>query len=219
MSHQILDQNNQPLSTTLLFDLQKEILSGEIPPSTKLTEQVLCKKYNVSRTPVREAFRQLEADGLIENIPNRGAFVIGLSNRDISDLFDLRCLLEVQTIEWAIQRMDSNYIADLKEIIDFMEFYTHKKDAEKVLYFNSMFHNKIYDGTNDRMLEKTLATYQTYLKHSAPPSTYTDDYLLTILAEHKSIFEAIEQRNVIAGKLAMEHHMNQSKRRRMARFL
>ena len=131
----------------------------------------------------------------------------------------LRCLLEVQAVEWAVQRMDAEYIASLKEIIDFMEFYTHKNDIEKVLFFNSMFHNKIYDSTMDRMLEKTVATYQTYLKHSAPPRTYTDESLQTILDEHKSIYEAIEQRNVVAAKLAMEHHMNQSKRRRMARFL
>ena len=83
-------ESNQPLSNSLFVKVQKDILSGKIPANSKLTEQAICKKYNVSRTPVREAFRQLESDGLIENIPNRGAYVIGLSSRDISDLFDLR---------------------------------------------------------------------------------------------------------------------------------
>ena len=110
MTNTIEHQGNLPLSTTLFLEIQKDILSGEIKPQTKLTEQNLCKKYNVSRTPVREAFRQLESEGLIENIPNRGAFVIGLSNRDISDLFDLRCLFEVQAVEWAIQRMEDEAV-------------------------------------------------------------------------------------------------------------
>ena len=213
-----IEQSNQPLSTSLYFEIQKSILSGELRPDTKLTEQSLCKQYNVSRTPVREAFRQLESDGLIENIPNRGAFVVGLSKRDISDLFDLRCLFEIQAVEWAIQRFTDEEIEQLKETIDFMEFYTMKNDTEKVLQFNSSFHNIIYRGTKDRMLQKTLATYQTYLKHSAPPRTFSKDYLMTILEEHKTIFEAIESKNIPAARLTMETHMNQSKLRRMSKY-
>ena len=104
------EKSNQPLSAGLYAELQKDILSGNLPDGSKLTEQTICKRYNVSRTPVREAFRQLEADGLIENIPNRGAFVTGLTRRDISDLFDLRILFEVQAVEWAIKRMSSEEI-------------------------------------------------------------------------------------------------------------
>ena len=65
------EKSSQPLSAGLYSELQKDILSGAIPDGYKLTEQAVCKRYSVSRTPVREAFRQLEADGLIENIPNR----------------------------------------------------------------------------------------------------------------------------------------------------
>ena len=100
------EKNSMPLSFGLYQEIQKDILSGELESGSKLTEAAVCKRYGVSRTPVREAFRQLEADGLIENIPNRGAFVSGLTKRDISDLFDLRILFEVQAVEWAIKRMD-----------------------------------------------------------------------------------------------------------------
>lgn len=209
-------ESNQPLSNSLFVKVQKDILSGKIPANSKLTEQAICKKYNVSRTPVREAFRQLESDGLIENIPNRGAYVIGLSSRDISDLFDLRRTFEVQAVEWAIERMNDDEVNTLRENIEFMEFYTLKNDVDKVLYFNSAFHNIIYKGTKNRMLYLTLSTYQTYLKHSAPAKTFSDDYLKTILQEHKNIFEAFETKNAAAGKTAMDYHMKQSKLRRMS---
>lgn len=212
------DKSNQPLSAGLYQEIQKDILSGNIPSDTKLTEALICKKYNVSRTPVREAFRQLESDGLIENIPNRGAFVTGLSKRDISDLFDLRALFEIQAVEWAIKRMTAEDIDALRETVEFMEFYTLKDDIEKVLNFNLQFHNIIYSGTKDRMIQKTLSTYQTYLKHSAPAKTYTGDYLKTILEEHKAIFSAVENRNAAAGRKAMEYHMNQSKLRRISKY-
>ena len=212
------DKSGQPLSAGLYTELQSDILSGAIPNGSKLTEQAICKKYNVSRTPVRESFRQLEADGLIENIPNRGAFVTGLTRRDISDLFDLRALFEVQAVEWAIKRMTSDDIDKLAETVEFMEFYTLKDDVDKVLTFNSQFHSIIYAGTGNRMIQKTLSIYQTYLKHSAPAKTYTGDYLKTILEEHKAIFEAFESKNPAAGRKAMEYHMEQSKLRRISNY-
>ena len=212
------EKNGQPLSAGLYQEIQKDILSGELESGSKLTEAAVCKRYGVSRTPVREAFRQLEADGLIENIPNRGAFVTGLTKRDISDLFDMRTLFEMQAVEWAIKRMDDEDIDVLRETVEFMEFYTLKNDVEKVLSFNSRFHNTIYSGTKDRMIQRTLSTYQTYIKHSAPAKSFSEDYLKTILEEHKAIFAAFESRNVAAGRKAMEYHMEQSKLRRIANY-
>ncbi len=212
------EKSSQPLSAGLYQEIQKDILSGELPSNSKLTEAAICKRYGVSRTPVREAFRQLEADGLIENIPNRGAFVTGLSKRDISDLWDLRTLFEIQAVEWAIKRMTAEDIDALRETVEFMEFYTLKDDIEKVLSFNSQFHNTIYVGTKDRMIQKTLSAYQTYLKHSAPARTFTSDYLKSILEEHKAIFDAFENKNVAAGRKAMQYHMEQSKLRRISNY-
>lgn len=212
------EKSVQPLSAGLYTELQTGILSGAIPDGSKLTEQSVCKQYKVSRTPVREAFRQLEADGLLENIPNRGAFVTGLSRRDISDLFDLRSMFEVQAVEWAIKRMSDEDIELLSETVEFMEFYTLKDDVEKVLNFNSQFHSIIYSGTQDRLIQKTLAIYQTYLKYSAPEKTFSGDYLKTVLEEHRAIYDAFENRNVAAGRKAMEYHMAQTKLRRMANY-
>jgi DNA-binding GntR family transcriptional regulator len=198
--------------------IRDKIIYMDIKPGEPLSDKILAEQLEMSRTPVREAFRQLEADGLIENIPNRGAFVTGLTKRDISDLFDLRGLFEVQAVEWAIKRMSSEDIDQLAETVEFMEFYTLKSDVEKVLTFNSQFHSIIYAGTKDRMIQKTLAIYQTYLKHSAPAKTYSGDYLKTILEEHKAIFEAFDTKNTAAGRKAMEYHMEQSKLRRIANY-
>jgi DNA-binding FadR family transcriptional regulator len=114
--------------------------------------------------------------------------------------------------------MTSEDIDQLAETVDFMEFYTLKSDVEKVLTFNSQFHSIIYAGTKDRMIQKTLSIYQTYLKHSAPAKTYSGEYLKTILEEHKAIFEAFETKNTAAGRKAMEYHMEQSKLRRIANY-
>ena len=86
---QYLENGNlekKPLAYDLVTELQEDILTGKIKKGTKLTEKKICAEYNVSRTPVREAFRYLSDTGLIENIPNRGAFVVGVSEQDIIDM-------------------------------------------------------------------------------------------------------------------------------------
>ena len=124
---------SQPLSTNLYTELQEDILTGKLRSGEKLTEQKICNEYKVSRTPVREALRQLETDGLIENIPNRGAFVIGFSKQDIEDMYELRKAYEIQAVRWAIERITDEERSELEETFEFMEFYTMKNDINKML--------------------------------------------------------------------------------------
>ena len=131
---------SMPLSSSLFTQLQTDILTGKIKSGEKLTEQKICEKYNVSRTPVREALRQLEMDGLVESIPNRGTFVIGFSQQDIDDMYQLRKVYEVQAVRWAINRISDEELDQLEETFEFMEFYTMKHDREKMLNINTYFH-------------------------------------------------------------------------------
>ena len=209
-----MNLNNAPLSTSLLGKLQKDILTGTLSPGQKLTEQELCKSYGVSRTPVREALRQLEADGLVENILNRGAFVIGMSAQDYEDMFELRKIYEIQAVKWAIERITEKEMEKLEETFEFMEFYTMRKDIDKMLTINSGFHQVIYEASHNRMLNKLLASYQGFLKYKGLESIYDDNYLATVLEEHRSIFKAFMDKDVKAGALAMEIHINRAKERR-----
>lgn len=205
---------NQPLSTNLYNELQEDILTGKLKPNQKLTEQKICDEYKVSRTPVREALRQLEMDGLIENIPNRGAFVLGLSDQDISDMYDLRKSYEVLAVRWAIDRITDEELAELEETFEFMEFYTLKNDINKMLNINTAFHQIIYNATHNRMLKQLLSSYQVYLKYCNPSNYYAPNYLTDVLAEHKAIFEAFKAKDVEAGALAMITHMDNSRNRK-----
>lgn len=206
-----------PLSAVLFSKLQKDILTGEIPSGSKLTEQKVCRRYDVSRTPVREALRQLEQEGLIKNIPNRGAFVLGLSDRDIIDMFDLRAYYEIQAAKWAVERMTKKEMVDFEETFDFMEFYTRKKDTEKMLSINMNFHRGLYTGAHNRMLLQTLTTYQLYIKYTAA-SALPDpsSYLAKVLEEHRAVFTAVKARDSERAEAAMREHMRCSKARRIA---
>ncbi len=205
---------NQPLSTNLYTELQEDILTGKLKAGQKLTEQKICNEYNVSRTPVREALRQLEMDGLIENIPNRGAFVVGFTEQDIADIYDLRRSYEVLAVRWAIERITEEEFNELEETFEFMEFYTMKNDINKMLNINMAFHQIIYNATHNRMLKQLLSSYQVYLKYCNPSNYYAPNYLSDVLEEHRAIYEAFKARDAEAGALAMLVHMDNSKNRK-----
>ncbi|MDD3537003.1 MAG: GntR family transcriptional regulator [Eubacteriales bacterium] len=208
-----------PVSATLslpqnLFNqLRDDILQGKIAPGAKLTEHRICKEYNVSRTPVREAFQKLELDGLIQIIPNRGAYVIGLSRQDIEDTYELRKAYEAIAVRWAVERMTEQEFEELEEAYDIMEFYTQKGEAEKMLQINMHFHQLIYSATKNRMLQHVLTSYQIYTKNTKVSSEYIRAYLDEVLDEHWQIFLAFKAKDKDAATQAAIRHMENGKRR------
>lgn len=197
------------LHSNLLYQLKNDILSEKFKRGEKLTEQVICNKYSVSRTPVREAFFQLESEGLLEIIPNRGAFVIGLSPQDRDDIHILRGIYEVQATRWAIERITPDELDLLGETFEFMEFYTMKKDLVKMLTINSTFHKTIYSASHNRLLKQVLTLFQAYVATPSNSPRDTED-LAIILEEHRKIYEAFISKDAVKGAKAMEEHIKNS---------
>ena len=211
---EISEESKTPVSTGLLARMQADILTGEMRPGEKIIEQRLCEKYGASRTPVREALKQLESDGLVEYILNRGYFVIGMSDQDFEDMFDLRKAYEIQAVKWAIERITEEEMENLEETFNFMEFYTMRKDIEKMLVINAGFHQVIYEASKNRMLQKLLPSYQNCLRYKSPEVVYEENYLSTVLEEHRAIFKAFKDNDPREGGRAMEIHINRAKERR-----
>ncbi|MBR6014645.1 MAG: GntR family transcriptional regulator [Firmicutes bacterium] len=206
-------KNSKSLAENLFSALQIDILTGKFRLGEKLTEQHICDEYGVSRTPVREALHQLEMDGLIENIPNRGAFVLGFTEQDIEDMYELRCAYEVQAVRWATARITEDELDKLEETFEFMQFYTLKNDFEKMRSINTTFHELIYEAAHNRMLEQALSSYLLYMRHLRKTPADTKTYLDLVLEEHRAIFEAIRDGDADAGAAAMTAHMASSKAR------
>jgi len=209
-----MEANSAPASAGVLAKLQEDILTGQMRPGEKIIEQRLCERYGASRTPVREALRQLELDGLVEYILNRGYFVIGMSERDFEDMFDLRKAYEMQAVKWAIERITEEEMENLEETFEFMEFYTMRNDIEKMQVINAGFHQIIYEACKNRMLQKLLTAFQTYLKYKSPEVDYQENYLSVVLEEHRAIFKAFMDKDPREGGRAMEIHVNRAKERR-----
>jgi DNA-binding GntR family transcriptional regulator len=198
------------LTAELAGKIRKDILTEALSPGVKLTEQNICDQYGVSRTPVREALRNLEAEGLIEIIPNRGAFVIGFSGEDMADLFALRKIYEVQAVQWAILRITETEMEDLEESYEFMDFYTKRGDTRRMKELNARFHRSIYEASHNRLLCSVLTSYQSYLRDSARTLPYREEQLDEIFREHTAIFEAFHREDPASGGQAMACHIENS---------
>lgn len=205
--------NTLSLSTSLFSKIRDNILTGKYSAGEKLTENTISIEFGVSRTPVREALKQLELEGLVENIPNRGAYVLGFSLQDIQDIYGLRKAVEIVAIKWAIERISTEEIQELQEAYDLMELYTIKKDAEKMLQTNTRFHETIYKATHSRFLEQILKYYQFYIMKTRKVALTQEYYLEKVLEEHKMILEAIYEKDIKKGEMAMEVHLSNSQLR------
>lgn len=208
----LFDQKKENKSlTSLIFEkIREDILNGRYITGDKLVENKLAEELGVSRTPVREALKQLELDGLVENIPNRGVVVNGISREDIDDILTMRLCIESLVGQWAAERISENEIKELEEIYDLMEFYTAKDDVEKIFELNTKFHETIYTSTKSRYLESVLKDFQLFIKTARNNSLKSQGRLSFALEEHKAILEALKSHNVEMTRVALLYHIEKS---------
>ena len=193
--------------------IRDRILKGEYKIGEKIKETQIASELKVSRTPIREAFKQLENEGLIDYIPNRGCFAKGFTKQDIEDIYAVRKALEILCVEWAVSRITEEQIQNLQDQCDLMEFYTVRQDEKKVLEINTGFHDIIYNATGSRFMAQVLRSYKEYIDQTRKALYYEPDYLDEILEEHRAILTAIKNRDAEEGKATMSRHLDGSKRR------
>lgn len=208
----LFDQKKENKSlTSLIFErIREDILNGRYIPGDKLVEIKLADELGVSRTPVREALKQLELDGLVDNIPNRGVVVKGITTEDIDDILMIRLCIEGLVGQWAAERINDSEIKELQEIFDLMEFYTSKKDVEKIFELNTRFHETLYQATKSRYLEGVLKDFQLFIRQSRNNSLKTEGRIEFALEEHREILKALKEHDQENTRLALTKHISAS---------
>jgi DNA-binding GntR family transcriptional regulator len=189
--------------------IREEILEGKYKENDELKEVAIGKQMGVSRTPVREALRQLELEGLVKIIPNKGAYVIGISNKDLKDIYEMRSRLEGLCARWATKNATKENIEELEENVDLTEFQLSKKKYDKVLELDNEFHNILYDMADSKMLYRTLSDFHHYLEIIRKKTLSSDERVANSIREHRNIVKAIKYGNKdSAEQLAILHIKN-----------
>lgn len=200
--------NYKPLREVIFDTLREAIIAGELKPGERLMQVKLAEKMGVSRTPVREAIRKLELEGLVEMLPRKGAHVAELSVKDIMDVLEVRATLDGLATALAAERITDEEIKKLEHVHSQFLNYANKDNLQGSIKKDVEFHELIYRASrNERLIqiannlrEQVQRFRVIYLKDYSNPRE--------LIKEHQYILEAISTRDKAAAQEYAQRHIN-----------
>lgn len=186
--------------------IREDILGGRYQQNAELKEAAIGAELGVSRTPVREALRQLELEGLVNIIPNRGAYVNMITAKDVQDIYVIRPMLEGLCARWATEKITEEQLDSLEETLCLTEYHTKKENYEKLYELDSLFHEQLYSASGSRILNHVLSDFHDYVKMVRKITIASQSRSVKSTEEHRAIFEAIKAKDADqAEELARQH--------------
>ena len=199
-------------SETAYAQLYAAISDGTFKPGDRLRETDVAERLSLSRTPVREALRTLEADGIIEHRPRLGAVVRTLSHAEVVELYEMRIVLERTAAEMAAKHAA---LAEIDELNALNETLSSTKDPRKAAQVNQHFHQCIYLSGRNRFLMEAARALNNALMLLGPTTLDDDARISTVTRQHQNIIDAIEARDEEGAGAAAEAHLETSLRHRL----
>ena len=204
-------QIQKPLRELVYLELKHKILTGEITARTRLMEIDLAEKMNVSRTPIREAIRELANDGLVTIEPRRGAYVSDISIKNMIDVFEVREDLEGLASYLAAKRINEEEKLALGKLTRLNELAVEKKNTAEMVEYDEKFHNFIVKcSRNDTLIEMVNHIQELSLRFRY---LYYGDYSLfeKMPKEHKEIMESIVNGDAERARRVADAHVKELK--------
>lgn len=210
VKHEVTDKYS--LRGRVFQKLRDDIIMGKFKHGDELKEVAIGEEYGVSRTPVREAFRQLELEGLITVIPNKGAYVNGISAKDVKDIYEIRSHLEGLCARWATENISTAQLEKLEENVYLSDFHCRRGHSDKVAELDSEFHELLYEAAGSRKLEHILKDFHQYVLSVRRMAMSMESRSIASNEEHKLIADAIKSKDADrAEELAHQHIQNAMK--------
>ena len=190
-------------------EIREDILKGKFKENEELREATLGKELGVSRTPVREALPQLELEGMVHIIPNKGAYVTGITEKDVHDIYMTRSMLEGLCARWAAEHISEEQIQEMEEVLLLTEYHLDRGNAEQLAELDGKFHEVLYDASQSRILRHILSDFHKYVQVARKRSVKKEDRAKKSLEEHREILNALRTGDADrAEELAHIHILN-----------
>lgn len=200
--------NYKPLREMVFESLREAIILGRLKPGERLMEIQLAEEMGVSRTPVREAIRKLELEGFVVMVPRKGAYVAGISLKDIVDVFEVRAALEGLAAGLAAERITDEELEQLERSLIQVNI-SSEGNINAFVEGDSSFHNLIYLASRNQRLVQIITHLQEQIQRFRMTTLSQPGRTKIALDEHKKIVEAISERNAeLSQTLAREHIEN-----------
>lgn len=201
--------NYKPLREIVFEHLREAIITGLLRPGERLMELQLAEEMGVSRTPVREAIRKLELEGLVIMVARRGAYVSDLSMRDIAETFEIRGALESLAAGLAAERIAPEELEQLERTLVSIGESMETSDIQRIVLLDEEFHAILFSASRNLRLSQIVSNLREQITRFRHTSLSTPGRFKAVFQEHKAIVEAISERNSsLAQALAKEHIEN-----------
>ena len=199
-----------PLRDVVFNTLRQAILKGELKPGERLMEIALAERLGVSRTPIREAMRKLELEGLVVMIPRRGAQVANITEKDLNDVLEVRIALENVAIEKACKNMTDEDMSRLWVAAKSFEHTIGEGNLVKLAEADVAFHEIIYQASDNKRLSQTLNNLREQIYRYRVEYLKDGETRDVLVREHEELTRAIRERDVErAQKISFQHIENQ----------
>lgn len=197
-----------PLRDVVFNTLRQAILRGELEPGERLMEIQLAERLGVSRTPIREAIRKLELEGLVLMIPRKGAEVAKISEKSLKDVLEVRRSLEELAIELTCQRITDEGMAELEEAQKAFATAIHKGDAMVIAEADEHFHELIYRATENSRLVQILSNLREQMYRYRLEYIKDAGKRQILIVEHEKILRCIRRHSIAEAKAAVREHID-----------
>lgn len=195
------------LADRLRESIEEEIATGTLIPGSRLDEAELAKRFNVSRTPIREALNLLLGEGLVEMRPHRGAVVARMSPQRLIEMFEVMAELEAMCAQLAIRRMSEDEFAAIKTAHIACQGAASAHDSDAYFYANERFHYAIYSASHNTFLFEQAAALQRKLRPYRRLQLRVRNRIQRSYEEHQAIVEALGEGNAEKAVLSVRNHV------------
>ncbi len=197
-----------PLRDVVFNTLRNAILTGELEPGERLMEIKLADKLGVSRTPIREAIRKLELEGLVVNTPRKGAEVANITSEDLRDVLEVRRSLEILATNLACDKITEAELSELYANIESFKISIETEAATEIALTDVGFHDIIYRATGNARLIQILGNLREQMYRYRLEYIKDHDSWNRLLTEHTAIYNAIKNRDKEAAATAILTHID-----------
>ena len=202
-----MDDAFLPLRDVVFKKLRREILLGELAPGERLMEIHLAQRLGVSRTPIREAIRKLELEGLVTMIPRRGAEVAQISEKNLEDVLEVRTSLERLAVRLACERMNEEQLSELHDACEHFAAVTKTKDMTAITQADVALHDVIIRSTGNRKLEQVISNLSEQMYRYRFEYIKDASYHTLLIEEHERIYQSIAARDSAKAEQEIVTHI------------
>ena len=202
-----MSEANFLLGQKIFQKIRQDIIAGRYSRDEELKELLIASEMGVSRTPVREALRQLEREELVTIIPNKGTYVIGITAQDMKDIYDIRVALEGLCVRQAANIATQEQIEAMEEILYLAEYHIRKGHEKQVVELGGKVHEILYEAGGNRMLKRVLQNYYLYLERVRKFLFSEPEKMWEVIGEHWEILEAVKERDGEKAERAVSRHI------------